>query len=295
MKLTPPDSGHSPGDAPKDPLAPDIARAARYLREAGALIIAAGAGMGVDSGLPDFRGTDGFWRAYPAIARRGLRFEAMAQPRWFAEDPALAWAFYGHRMNLYRATVPHAGFGQLLELGTRLPHGAFVFTSNVDGHFQKAGFPEDRIIECHGSIHHFQCQAPCTKDIWDAAGETVIVNETTFLAEPPLPACRHCGGLARPNVLMFDDRLWLSQRTDAQAARWEPWMRAVAADNAPLVLVEIGAGTAVPSVRLWTEYVARLNGGRLIRINTREATVPRGQIGLPLGGAEGIRRLLNAL
>jgi len=52
-----------------------IERAAAALREADALLVGAGTGMGVDSGLPDFRGTEGFWRAYPVIAKLGLSFE----------------------------------------------------------------------------------------------------------------------------------------------------------------------------------------------------------------------------
>jgi hypothetical protein len=52
--------------------------AAEEVRSADALLITAGAGMGVDSGLPDFRGTQGFWRAYPAIAKLGLSFQQMA-------------------------------------------------------------------------------------------------------------------------------------------------------------------------------------------------------------------------
>src|SRR6478752_3216688 len=89
---------------------PAIELAARAIGDAHALLITAGAGMGVDSGLPDFRGTDGFWRAYPAFQKLGLRFEQLANPAWFATDPALAWGFYGHRLNLYRRTVPHEGF-----------------------------------------------------------------------------------------------------------------------------------------------------------------------------------------
>ena len=58
--------------------------------------------MGVDSGLPDFRGTQGFWRAYPLYAKLGLDFASMANPRWFTTDPAFAWGFYGHRLELYR-------------------------------------------------------------------------------------------------------------------------------------------------------------------------------------------------
>ena len=52
-----------------------IKAAARAIRDADALLIGAGAGMGVDSGLPDFRGTEGFWRAYPAFQKLDLRFE----------------------------------------------------------------------------------------------------------------------------------------------------------------------------------------------------------------------------
>ena len=134
-----------------------VRQAAAAIQAADALLITAGAGMGVDSGLPDFRGTQGFWQAYPAIATLGLSFEQMANPASFAENPHLAWAFYGHRLNLYRQTAPHQGFRQLLEIGRAKPRGYFVFTSNVDGQFQRAGFAAERMVECHGSIHHFQC------------------------------------------------------------------------------------------------------------------------------------------
>ena len=86
-----------------------IPRVAELIAKADALLITAGAGMGVDRGLPDFRGKDGFWGAYPALGKRGISFEQMAQPTWFSDDPAMAWAFYGHRQQLYRETKPHDG------------------------------------------------------------------------------------------------------------------------------------------------------------------------------------------
>ena len=101
------------------------------------------------SGLPDFRGPEGFWRAYPPYRRLGLRFEELADSVHFAADPELAWGFYGHRLHLYRRTVPHAGFAVLLGWARRRP--VRVFTSNVDGQFQTAGFAEDDVAECHGS------------------------------------------------------------------------------------------------------------------------------------------------
>jgi NAD-dependent SIR2 family protein deacetylase len=268
-----------------------IRQAAEAINAADALVVTAGAGMGVDSGLPDFRGAQGFWRAYPDIAKLGLSFEEMANPAWFEENPSLAWAFYGHRLNLYRSTVPHAGFARLLEIGRSKAHGYFVFTSNVDGHFQKAGFSPERVVECHGSIHHFQCAASCTDEIWDAVNERVSIEEASFLAREPLPRCRHCSGLARPNILMFGDWSWLGQRTEAQERRFSEWVARLAGCSAKLAVIELGAGSAIPTVRHASERVLKTVSGTLIRINPREDNVPGGQIGLPLGAAEGIQRI----
>lgn len=137
-----------------------VEAAARAIADAEALVITAGAGMGVDSGLPDFRGDEGFWQAYPPFARLGLSFVDLANPVWFERDPTLAWGFYGHRLHLYRATLPHPGFELLRRWGAARRFGSFVFTSNVDGQFQRAAFADERVLECHGSIHHLQCTTP---------------------------------------------------------------------------------------------------------------------------------------
>jgi NAD-dependent SIR2 family protein deacetylase len=117
-----------------------LEKATQWLRDADGLLITAGAGLGVDSGLPDFCGAEGFWRAYPALQHHGLSFEDMANPASFSNDPTLAWEFYGHRLALYRKTEPHPGFDILRKWGDRMQYGAFAFTSNVDGQFQKTGF-----------------------------------------------------------------------------------------------------------------------------------------------------------
>jgi NAD-dependent SIR2 family protein deacetylase len=272
----------------------DIHQAAEAIRAADGLLIAAGAGMGVDSGLPDFRGSEGFWKAYPVVARLGLSFAEMANPAWFERDAHLAWAFYGHRLNLYRRTVPHDGFAKLLAWAASKPDGYFVFTSNVDGHFQRAGFDPERVVECHGSIHHFQCARGCaarTYSIWEAADERVTVDETVFRAANPLPRCRHCRGLARPNILMFDDFSWIPDRSSAQRERLELWLQTLAKKSARLAVIELGAGTAVPTVRLTSESIARQLRGNLIRINPREPMVPAGHFSLASGALAGIRLL----
>jgi NAD-dependent SIR2 family protein deacetylase len=268
----------------------NIARAKAVIDRADALLIAAGAGMGVDSGLPDFRGPAGFWRAYPAFEKLGLRFEQIANPRWFHDDPHLAWGFYGHRLNLYRATPPHAGFETLIKWA-KTKGEFFVFTSNVDGHFQQAGFADEPIVECHGSIHHLQCMRPCCDDI-RANDATVSVDESTMRAADPLPRCPHCGGLARPNVLMFSDMQWASSRTDGQEDRFREWLDRIGEGGKRLAIVEVGAGTAVPTVRLTCERIAAtFDEATLIRINPREPQVPRDGIGLPMGALAALESL----
>ncbi|MFH2096450.1 MAG: Sir2 family NAD-dependent protein deacetylase [Bacteroidota bacterium] len=265
--------------------------AAEALNSAGAILITAGAGIGVDSGLPDFRGNQGFWKAYPPIAKLGISFSEMANPMWFAQKPELAWAFYGHRLNLYRSTKPHDGYGELLKIGKKLPGGYFVFTSNVDGQFQKAGYDDDRIEECHGSIHHFQCMDPCSYDIWDAYDELIEVDMSCFEALEPLPCCPNCGKLARPNILMFGDWNWLSSRTDEQAGRLQEWLNDNYNSGNNLVIVELGAGTAVATVRYTSERIAARYEGTLIRINPRDYNVPAGHISVPYGSVEGIDKI----
>ena len=172
------------------------ARCARLIARAEGLLVTAGAGIGVDSGLPDFRGSEGLWRAYPALQRAGLRFHDIACPDAFRTDPRLAWGFYGHRLKLYRDTVPNAAFAILQEIAQRLPYGAFVFTSNVDGQFQRAGFDPDRISECHGSIHHLQCLARCGDAVWPADGFLPEVDMAACRLSSPLPRCPVCHGVA---------------------------------------------------------------------------------------------------
>jgi NAD-dependent SIR2 family protein deacetylase len=263
-----------------------VARAAALLKRADGLLVAAGAGMGVDSGLPDFRGTGGFWRAYPPLGRLGLAFHEIACPATFDTDPRLAWGFYGHRLALYRATRPHAGFGILRAIGARMAHGSFVFTSNVDGQFQCAGFDPATIVECHGSIHHLQCTRPCCDAVWPADGLVPEVDMALCRLVSPLPLCPRCGALARPNILMFNDGAWLPDRTEDQYARFARWRAGVQR----LAVVELGAGSDIPSVR----RMAESQGVPVIRVNPREAAVRHG-LALEMGALAALHLLETAL
>lgn len=141
-----------------------VSLAAEHIANATGLLILAGAGMGVDSGLPDYRGNAGFWRAYPVLREANVKLDDIATPQSFVDDPDLAWGFYGHRIRLYRDTKPHEGFGILLRWGEAMGDGWWAQTTNVDGQFQRAGFDPRYLHEIHGTLHELQCAKPCTDD-----------------------------------------------------------------------------------------------------------------------------------
>ncbi len=267
----------------------------KSIDDADAILITAGAGMGVDSGLPDFRGTSGFWKSYPVVEKLGLSFEDMANPQWFEKDPALAWAFYGHRFNLYRDTTPHCGFKLLKDLVESKNDNYFILTSNVDGQFQKAGFDEDKIAEVHGSILHWQCSnVECESEIFEAEDKDIDVDIDQFKALE-IPHCKECQSVLRPNILMFGDNTFLEDRVEDQEDSFHVWLAKLQFTNQKLVVIELGAGTTIPTIRHKSEHVVEtLDNAKLIRINPRESQVDKSYgFSVPLGSLEALETILK--
>ncbi len=265
--------------------------AAKAISQASALVITAGAGMGVDSGLPDFRGNQGFWNAYPMYEQLGLSFIQAANPEHFENDPNFGWGFYGHRTNLYRMTVPHAGFTLLQEWIAQFELDYFIATSNVDGQFQKAGFSDNKILEVHGSIHHLQCTIPCNHDIWPNQAEYIIDERTMRAAATP--RCPHCNNVSRPNILMFGDYAWLHQRTADQENNFDSYLKKNSQNS--MVVIEIGAGTAIPTIRNLSEQLGRRQRTRVLRINPREPQINAPHLSFSSGAVSTLRQIDNSL
>lgn len=244
--------------------------------------------MGVDSGLPDFRGNKGFWQAYPPYARLGLSFAECANPEHFERDPAFGWGFYGHRTNLYRDTVPHNGFHIIKGWIKQKSAPYFVVTSNVDGQFQKAGYDDNRIMEVHGSIHWLQCTTPCTENIWQN-NEKIAVDEVSMRAVKT-PECPLCGKPSRPNILMFGDWSWLPLRTHEQESRYRHFIEQYG--DRRIAVIEMGAGTAIPTIRATSERLGyNLPDATVIRLNLREPEIRLPHIGIACGALEGLSRI----
>ncbi len=267
-------------------------KAADIISNAEVFVVTAGAGMGVDSGLPDFRGNQGFWQAYPPYSRLGYSFVECANPEHFERDPSFGWGFYGHRTNLYRETTPHEGFHIIKRWIDEKSAPHFVVTSNVDGQFQKAGFDENIMLEVHGSIHWLQCTSPCSDAIW-SNNEQIPVDDSTMRAAH-IPRCPGCGSVSRPNILMFGDWSWLPQRTHQQEERYSRFIDENAGRR--IAVIEMGAGTAIPTIRATSERIGyNCRDARVIRLNIREPEISEPHTGIACGALEGLRRIDNAI
>ncbi|QIW16357.1 NAD-dependent deacetylase [Pasteurellaceae bacterium RH1A] len=266
----------------------DLNYAVQLIQKADGILITAGAGMSVDSGLLDFRSVGGFWNAYPPFEALGLQFNAAANPTFYLNHPEQAYWFYAHRLNTYRQTPPHEGYQILKGWANKKKHGYFVFTSNVDGHFQKAGFADERVYEVHGTLHRLQCMENCSDLSWPAHAFQPTVDEEKYLMTSPKPRCPFCGGLARQNVLMFDDWFFCPSFFEPKEAALHQWLKQV--EN--LVVIEIGAGKAVPTVRYFSERTAKAKKAGFIRINPLDAGVPKMHfLSLEMKGLEALKKL----
>jgi NAD-dependent SIR2 family protein deacetylase len=118
------------------------------------------------------------------------------------------------------------------------------------------------------------------------------VDEAECLLINMPPPCKECGDYARPNILMFGDWGWVKMRTRRQSARQHEWLSTV---QRPVV-IELGAGIHIPSVRNFSKKIVEQFNGRLIRINPSDSDVDNSEdVGLSCGALEGLRAIANFL
>jgi NAD-dependent SIR2 family protein deacetylase len=263
-----------------------IPRAAAALEAADALLILSGPGMATDAGLPDLRSHREFWQAFPAYQRLGLRFVDVAHASQFTQNPEMAWGFFGRRLELCRAAAVHAGFVVLRRWNERIAKPTRVVTSCVDGLYRQAGFLSETVAEVYGSIHYLQCARSCCAAIWENH-EEVPVDPVTMRALT-MPRCPACGEVARPNILMFGDDGWLSERADIQHERVEAFLDEHAGPG--LTVIELGVSAAVSTLRQLSEELGR-HQARVVCINSRECGLPPPHLCLPLGPMAGLIEL----
>jgi NAD-dependent SIR2 family protein deacetylase len=247
------------------------------------VIILTGAGMGVDSGLPDYRSKEGFWKEFPMAKEMGISFEDSAMPSWFRIDPQEAWMFYGYRTNLYKKAIPHKGFYLLKDFVSDKNH--FIITSNIDNMFQKAEFDSNKIYEMHGNLFTLQCTK--VNGLFYELGCFNSYKNEKYTGDVPI--C-DCGCALRPNIQMFGDHQWNSSFYDLQEKKLKEFIKNI--ENETLI-IEIGAGTALPFIRNYSETLKRTIGGSFfVRINLFECQ-GNANLSLQESALNGLQKIFN--
>jgi NAD-dependent SIR2 family protein deacetylase len=261
-----------------------------WLENANAIVINTGAGMGVDSGLADYRGNGGQWGQVESDTKKSI-FEVV-NPQAFIDDPIYSWKLFGRRIKEYVETKPHYGFTILRNWIEKYNLDYFCLTSNIDGHFQKSGFEEENIRELHGTLAYFQSSRPdLTREIWknELSGDEIIANADKGV----FPTCPISNVVARPNVYMFRDDTYIDTRSKEQEKRFQFFLEKNKGKN--ILVFEIGSGPHVQTIRVKTRMLRTEYGANIVRINPKDYTMKTPNIGIPKGALEALKEIDNYL
>lgn len=177
------------------------------LRDGGRLVVLSGAGISAESGIPTFRGREGYW----VVGAREYQPQELATMAMFRRVPEEVWSWYLYRRTVCRAAAPNDGHRAVVELERALGERFRLITQNVDGLHLRAGSSLERSYQIHGNIDFARCLEPPNSGVWplpeDLApkgrGEPLTKQERAVLhagsGECP------CRGWARPHVLWFDE------------------------------------------------------------------------------------------
>lgn len=167
------------------------------------LVVLSGAGISAESGLPTFRGPDGYW----TVGSREYRAEEMATFQMFQKQPDDVWQWYLYRLGVCRNVKPNVAHYAVVRLEQLLKDSFFLITQNVDGLHLEAGNSTTQTYEIHGNINYMRCAMECTDDIYSIPKTVCPKTKNQPLTDTDRQAlrCPQCGSRARPHVLWFDE------------------------------------------------------------------------------------------
>jgi NAD-dependent deacetylase len=222
--------------------ADELAPALRAVLEAaqdrpGPRVFLTGAGISAESGIPTFRGAEGFW----TVGSRNYRPQELATYAAFRRMPEAIWSWFLHRRWLYGSAVPNPAHVALAELESRLEDDFLLITQNIDGLHLSAGNSKQRTYQIHGDIRLSRCAGECSRTLRPIPQELQPWERGRRFdaAARELLTCPACGDWLRPHVLWFDEYY------DEDWYRFESSM-AAAAECGILVVVGTSGATNLP-------------------------------------------------
>ena len=207
------------------------------------VLIITGAGVSAESGIPTFRGADGYWR--------NLDPTKLATPEAFAHDPNLVWDWYRERRRRIRTAQPNPAHHAIAKLAERADEFLLV-TQNVDDLHRRAGLPLEKMVQIHGDIFITHCSRCAFRR-----------QEDQQLDDGSLPNCPECGAFLRPGVVWFGEQLDLAKIGTVE--------KFLADGDCDLVIV---AGTTALFDYI-VDWALRARGqtGQLIEVNPEETSL----------------------
>ena len=242
-----------------------ILKAAKVIKESRNMIALTGAGISVESGIPDFRSAGGLWEKYdPAI---------YASIDTFRSQPERCWDMIFDMLELTGTAQPnpaHRAMAELEEMG----HLKAVITQNIDNLHQKGG--SKNVIEYHGNSTHLVCLK--------CHSRYEMAEFDTSRREPPL--CKKCGAVLKPSIVFFGEMIPQAALVDSSAL----------AHAADVVLVAGTSAVVYPAAAI--PYEAKQHGGAVvIESNVEETSFSHSITDIFLKGPSGeiLPRLLQAV
>jgi NAD-dependent deacetylase len=233
------------------------------------VLVLTGAGVSAESGIPTFRGKDGYWR--------NLDPTKLATPEAFARDPQLVWDWYRERRQRIRNARPNAAHEAVARLARRMDEFLLV-TQNVDDLHARAGIPAEKMVRIHSDIFVTRCSR-CEferhdyehehedKDEEQDAAYGVREHVCAFKAATcrRTPKCPECAALMRPGVVWFGEQL---PRNELE--RVQDFLDGGACD----VVIVAGTTATFGYIIDWALRGGR-DGAELIEVNPEETPLSR--------------------
>jgi NAD-dependent deacetylase len=224
------------------------------------VLVVTGAGVSAESGIPTFRGKDGYWR--------NLDPARLATPEAFTRDPELVWRWYRERRQRIRDAHPNAAH----EAIAKLAQGADEFllvTQNVDDLHGRAGLAKAEMVQIHGDIFATKCSR-CDFKQYDyrpsvAAATYGAASEQEEGQENGVPRCTKCCGPMRPGVVWFGEPL-----PSRETERVENYLQRGSCG----VVIVAGTTATFGYIIDWALRASRC-GGELIEVNPEETPLSR--------------------
>ncbi|UQZ91116.1 Sir2 silent information regulator family NAD-dependent deacetylase [Deltaproteobacteria bacterium Smac51] len=271
-----------------------LKQAAEALAEAEIILVGAGAGLSSAAGL-EYSGPRFTANFAPFIARYGFTdmYTAGFYPFKTQEE---FWAYWARHISLNRFEPPAEPLYQELRkvIGTK---DFFVITTNVDGQFLKAAFPDEKLFPVQGDYAYFQCAKACHDRTYYNEEQVKAMVANTHECRIPsglVPVCPNCGGPMAVNIrkdqYFVQDKGW----HEAQH-RYQDTINLVLSRKA--VLLEIGVGFNTPVIIRYPfeQIVFNNSQARLVRINRDYPEGSPDNIDRTLSFGENILEVISSL